>query len=128
MPDEALFSAAAAHKLQARDAVVAQAQRLISSAAGRATVSNFNYQLMRLRDYDQINKDMTKAPAFTPDIPGALKQEVLSFTDDVVFGQDRGLTELLTAPYTFANSKVAKVYGLASPASPAAGQPDPFVK
>jgi hypothetical protein len=128
MPDDALFAAAAAHTLQTHDGVVQQAQRLINSPAGRATVSNFNYQLLHLRAFDQINKDVQKAPAFTPDIPSALKQEVLSFTDDVVFGQDRGLTELLTAPYTFANSKVAKVYGLASPTSPAAGQPDPFVK
>jgi hypothetical protein len=127
MPDDALFSAAAAPMLQSRDVVVQQAQRLINSAAGRATVSDFNYQLHHLRDFDQISKDVQKAPAFTPDIPAALKQEVLSFTDDVVFGQDRGLTELLTAPYTFANSQIAKVYGLASP-SPAPGQPDPFVK
>ncbi|HEY2900870.1 MAG TPA: DUF1592 domain-containing protein [Polyangia bacterium] len=127
MPDNALFTAAAAHKLQTRDGVVEQAQRLISSPAGRATISDFNYQLLHLRDFDQINKDVQAAPAFTPDIGGDLKQEVLSFTDDIVFGQDRGMTELLTAPYTFANSKVAKVYGLASP-SPAAGQPDPFVK
>jgi hypothetical protein len=127
MPDDALFSAAAAHKLQSRDTVVEQAQRLVNSPAGKATVSNFNYQLLHLRDYDQINKDAMKAPAFTADIGAALKQEVLSFTDDVVFGQDRGLTELLTAPYTFANSQVAKVYGLGSP-KPAAGQADPFVK
>jgi len=127
MPDDALFSAAAAHMLQSRDVVVQQAQRLINSAAGRATVSDFNYQLHHLRDFDQINKDVQRAPAFTADLPAALKQEVLSFTDDVIFGQDRGLTELLTAPYTFANSKVAKVYGLVTP-SPAAGQPDPFVK
>jgi hypothetical protein len=127
MPDDALFSAAAAHKLQTRDAVVEQAQRLLNSPAGRATVSNFNYQLLHLRDYDQINKDAQKAPAFAAGIGADLKQEVLSFTDEVVFGQDRGLTEMLTAPYTFANSRVAKVYGLASP-NPAANQPDPFVK
>ncbi len=125
MPDDAMFSDAAAHKLQTRDAVVAQAQRLISSPAGKATLGNFNYQLMHLQNYDQISKDAMKAPAFTADIGGQLKQEVLSFTDDVVFGQDKGITELLTAPYTFANSKVAKVYGLPS-STPAAG--DPFMK
>jgi hypothetical protein len=125
MPDDAMFSAAAAHKLQTRDAVVAEAQRLLSTPAGRATVSNFNYQLRRLRDYDQIAKDVAKAPAFATGIGGELKQEVLSFTDDVVFGQDKGITEMLSATYTFANSKVAKVYGLPS-STPAAG--DPFVK
>jgi len=56
-----------------------------------------------------------------------LKQEALSFVDNVIFGQDRGVAELLTAPYTFANSRIAKIYGLGT-ASPAAGQPDPFVR
>lgn len=127
MPDDAMLSDAAAHKLQSRDTVVAQAQRLISSPAGRATVGNFSYQLLHLSDYDQISKDAQKVPAFTAGIGADLKQEVLSFTDDVVFAQDRGLTELLTAPYTFANSKIAKVYGLPGSA-PAAGQADAFVR
>jgi hypothetical protein len=125
MPDDALFSAATARKLQTKDGVIAEAQRLLNTPAGRATISNFNYQFLRLRDYDQINKEVTRAPAFIPGIGAELKQEVLSFTDDVVYAQDRGITELLTAPYTFANSKVAKVYGLPA-TTPAAG--DPFVK
>lgn len=112
MPDDALFADAAAHKLQDLNTVTAEAQRLISSAEGKSTVSNFYYQLLHLSDFDQISKDTTKAPAFVSKIGADLKQEVLSFTSDVVFGQDRGLTELLTAPYTFANANVAKIYGL----------------
>jgi hypothetical protein len=128
MPDDALLSAATARQLQTREAVAAQAKRLIASPAGQATISNFNYQLFKLREYDQIGKDVQKAPAFTPELNADLKQEVLSFANDIVYGQDRGITEMLSATYTFANSRVAKVYGLTAPAPPAAGQPDPFVK
>lgn len=127
MPDDLLLTAAATKKLQTREAVVEHAQRLVNSPAGQAAVANFHQQLLRLRDYDQINKDVQKAPAFTPEINADLKQEALSFVSDVIYKQDRGIAELLSAPYTFVNSKVAKIYGLNVP-TPAAGQPDPFVR
>jgi hypothetical protein len=56
-----------------------------------------------------------------------LKQETTAFVKDVVYGQNRGLTELLSAPYTLANSKIAKLYGK-TVATPPAGQADPFVR
>ncbi len=127
MPDDALLSDAAAKKLQGRDAVVEHAKRLLASPAGQTTVSDFHYQLLRLRDFDQINKDQQKAPAFTPEVNADLKQEALAFVNNVIYGQDKGVAEMLSAPYTFANSKVAKIYGLNVP-TPAAGQPDPFVR
>ena len=40
-----------------------------------------------------------------------LKQESLAFVKDVVVNQGRGLVELLTAPYTFANARVGRMYG-----------------
>ena len=50
-----------------------------------------------------------------------LKQETLAFVQDVVFSQGRGLKELLTASYTFANSRVGRMYGQNTPAPPPAG-------
>ena len=127
-PDDMLLSAAASNLLGSRDAVAEQATRLLGSPAGHATVSDFHYQLLQLDNDDQIAKDPTLAPAyFTADLNPALKNETLAFVSDVIFGQNKGVTELLTAPYTFANSLVAKVYGMNVP-TPAAGQPDPFVR
>ncbi len=88
---------------------------------------SFHGQLLNVATYDQIAKDPKAAPAFTPDVVAGLKQETLAFVNDVVFGQDRGIAELLSAPYTFANSKIAKIYGATVP-TPAAGAPDPFVR
>jgi hypothetical protein len=67
---------------------------------------------------------VTKAPAFTPELNPALKEETMTFVNDVLYGQKKGFTELFSAPYTFANSKVASVYGMNK--APAAG--DPFVR
>ncbi len=53
--------------------------------------------------------------------------EGLNFVKNVVIDQDHGFTDLFSAPFTFANSKIKRMYGLAA-TTPAAGQPDPFVK
>jgi hypothetical protein len=127
MPDDALFSAAGAGQLQDRAALTTQAQRLIASTRGQTTALSFHAQLLNVSAYDQIMKDPTAAPAFTADVVAGLKQETLAFVNDVVFGQDRGIAELLSAPYTFANSKIAKMYGASVP-TPAAGAADPFVR
>ncbi|HET6284887.1 MAG TPA: DUF1592 domain-containing protein [Polyangia bacterium] len=124
MPDDDLMAAAASKKLQDREAVKQQAIRLIESPAGQAMVKDFHYQLLHVDNYDQISKDVQKAPAFTPDLNVALKDETMTFVNDVVYGQKKGFAELFSATYTFANSKVAKVYGMNKPA---AGQ-DPFVR
>jgi hypothetical protein len=127
MPDDALFAAAAAKQLEKPADIAMQAQRLLASSSGQATVGAFHSQLLHLSDDDQISKDAQMAPAFTAALPALLKQETLSFVNDVIYGQDLGVAELLSAPYTFANSTVAKLYGQTVPA-PAAGQPDPFVR
>jgi hypothetical protein len=125
MPDDALFSAAASQGLQNRADVAAEAQRIVASAGGQANVLAFHDQLLHLSEFNQINKDPQKAPAFTSDVVPLLEQETLAFVKDVVYGQDRGIAEMLRAPYTFANSKIAKLYGKA--VAPA-GQADPFVR
>jgi hypothetical protein len=124
MPDDTLFAAAAAKKLITRDGVTEQAKRLLATPAAENAVSSFHDQLFRMREYEGIKKDEKLFPYFVAGIGADLKTEALTFVRDVVFGQDRGLVELLTAPYTFVNSRVAQVYGITIPG----GQPNAFVR
>jgi hypothetical protein len=123
-PDDTLLTAAAAGMLQSRDNVSQQAQRLIAAAPGQAMVSDFHYQLLQLENDDQIAKDATQVPLFTTDLNPSMKTETLSFVKNVIYDQNKGFGELLTAPYTFANSQVAQVYGAKAPA----GSPDMFAR
>jgi Protein of unknown function (DUF1592)/Protein of unknown function (DUF1588)/Protein of unknown function (DUF1595)/Protein of unknown function (DUF1587)/Protein of unknown function (DUF1585) len=126
MPDADLFTAAAAKHLQTRDDVLAQATRLLGTQGAEDTTADFHNQLMRMREYDIVHKDEKLYPTFTG--AGAdMKEEALTFVHDVVFEQGHGLTELLTAPYTFANSRISQFYGLKT-STPRDGQPDPFVR
>ena len=127
MPDEALRAAADARKLSTNEGVAAEAKRLLTLPAAQTTLADFQIQLMHMRDFDSIARDAKQAPLLIQGAGADLRQEALSLMNDVVFTQGRGVTELLTAPYTFANSRVAQLYGHTA-AKPAANQPDPFVK
>jgi Protein of unknown function (DUF1592)/Protein of unknown function (DUF1588)/Protein of unknown function (DUF1595)/Protein of unknown function (DUF1587)/Protein of unknown function (DUF1585) len=127
MPDDGLLGAAAAGKLHGAADVTTEAQRLVGLPSGQTAGLAFHAQLLHFSEYEQIQKDPLKAPAFTAELVPALKQEALAFIQNVVYEQDRGIAELLSAPYTFANSSVAGLYGANVPAPPA-GQADAFVR
>jgi hypothetical protein len=124
MPDDLLFTAAANKQLALRDGLVAEAKRLLATPAAELMVENFHEQLFVMREYDTISKNQTKFPQFVEGIAEDLTQEALAFVQHVVFEQQAGMSELMTAPYTFANARVRAVYGL----PPATGDQNAFLK
>jgi hypothetical protein len=127
MPDDALFAAAAADELRTREGVLSHAERLLGLPGARDTVADFHQQLLNMREYEVVSKDEARYPEFASGVADDLKQEAVSFVHDVVFAQERGLHELLTAPYTFANQRIAALYGLAPAARPGSAA-DAFVR
>lgn len=125
MPDEPLLAAAGKGEVRTRDGVLAHARRLLESEAGKATLDDFHTQMLHLTPFEEIRKDATVNPLWKAGMGADMKQETLSFVRDVVFAQDKGVSELLSAPYTFVNSRLAPLYGLPA-RTPAAG--DPFVR
>jgi hypothetical protein len=126
MPDDGLLAAAGARQLQSRDGLLEQARRLLDTPGAERTIQDFHDQLLHLRDWDGIKKDEKLSPLFPQGIGADLKQEALAFVKDLV-ASGGGLSQLLTAPHTFVNSRLARMYGL-NVAAPPAGRPDPFVK
>jgi hypothetical protein len=108
MPDQELLSAAAAGALATRDELLAQATRLLATPAAQDTVRDFHAQLLRMHEYEVVSKN---DPLFEGN-PGAdLKQEALTFAQQSVFGPTGTLNELLTASYTYGNSRIRDIYG-----------------
>jgi hypothetical protein len=124
MPDDQLLAAAAAGKVHGRDDVLAHAGRLLDSPAGQATLRDLHAQLLREVDPSELVRDPKLHPHFSAGIGADMWRESQTFADDVVYGQKRGLADLLTAPYTFVNARLAVLYGVSAPGATA----DKFVR
>ncbi len=111
MPDDALFSAAAAGQLHDKTNVIAQAKRLLDGPSGTAGLRNFNLQVYRLGTYDGIARDAKVFPDFKANTPAAMREEVLQFID-WVFTEGRGIKDFYTSPVGFVNSLLAPLYGV----------------
>jgi hypothetical protein len=111
MPDEPLFSAAAAGKLGTRDEIAAQARRLIDDARATEMVTGFAGQWLQLDKLDDSDKDVTVYTSFKPELLALLRQETEAFVAEV-WKTDAKLTTLLTANFTMVNGPLAQFYGM----------------
>lgn len=112
MPDDALFAAAASGKLDTPEGVMAEAERLLEDDRARATVAWFHEQLFEYHLYDDLNKDATKFPGFTPALSASMRAEAAMFIEHEVFEQNGGIKEILTDTTSFVNDGLAAIYGL----------------
>jgi len=109
-PDAELLTAAAAGELDTDEGVETQALRLMKLPEARRAAVGFFEQLFEYGSLD----DKTKLPELYPDFDAlkpSLRGELASFVEHLVFDSKGDLSTLLTAPYTFADPKVAALYG-----------------
>jgi hypothetical protein len=112
MPDDQLFAAAAAGQLRSLDQVVKQAERLLGGGADPGAV--FHEELYGLRSLD-LEKDPKAFPDFRPDWQASIVKESELYLREI-FASGRGLSDLLTAPFTFVDATLAPLYGVPAPA------------
>jgi hypothetical protein len=118
-PDNALLDAARAGTLDQPAGLRAQAQRMLADPRARSAVAIFHLDWLGVDQVDQIDKDPTLFPEFTPAMAGAMRDETARFATYVMFDGDRKLGTLLTAPYSFPSAPLLGLYGIQ------AGSPDP---
>jgi hypothetical protein len=116
MPDEMLLAAAGAGKL-GRDEVAAHARRLLDSERGKATLADLHAQMFKLSDYGEVKRDPTLFPEFKPEMSADIRTEAETFIREIIYGQNKGVAEMLTAPFTYVNARLAPLYGATVPAS-----------
>lgn len=112
LPDAELRAAADSGRL-AEDAELArQAARLIASPAADAFAAGFLDGWLHLRDLGGMPPPRETARAYyAENLPEAMKTEVHRFFRDFL-DHDRPVVRLLDADYTFADKRLAKLYGL----------------
>jgi hypothetical protein len=112
MPDAELMAAATAGKLVTPDQVAAQATRLLADRRANDTIADFVTQWLELGPLRDIIKDTAAYPAFKPELRDSMRAEAVAFAQDVLRGSSPTFANLLTAPYTFTDPRLAAYYGL----------------
>jgi hypothetical protein len=110
LPDEELLVAAEENRLQTREQVAAQAERMIDDPRSRAKIREFLLQWLKVDQPPEIAKDKERFPDFTPEAAADLRTSLDLFLDDVVWSEKSDFRELLTANWAFLNGRLAQLY------------------
>ncbi len=106
MPDDALFARAAAGELARDDVLVAEIDRLLHDPRASALARNFASQWLRIRGLDEAAGE-----GLDDELKEAMRTETEMFFE-AILREDRPVHELIEANFTFANQRLAKLYGL----------------
>jgi hypothetical protein len=111
VPDEQLLQLAEKGSLKQPAVLEAQVKRMLADPRSNALVTNFAAQWLYLRNIRAATPDSYQFPDWDDNLRVALAKETELFLDDQ-FRQDKSITELLSADYTFLNERLAKHYGI----------------
>jgi hypothetical protein len=110
-PDDELLALAEQSKLSDPDAYDEQVERLLKDSRATALVENFAGQWLFLRNLQSARPDTEEFPDFDDNVRQSMRRETELLFEHVL-RDDRPVTELLTADYTFVNDRLAKHYGI----------------
>lgn len=116
MPDDELFEVAAQGRLQDDEVLEAQVRRMLSDPRSIELSENFFVQWLRLPELWTAQPDTRQFPEF---YSGPLGKRTLArdmfgevlLQFQTILVEDRGVSEVLDAEYTFVNSKMMQYYG-----------------
>jgi Protein of unknown function (DUF1592)/Protein of unknown function (DUF1588)/Protein of unknown function (DUF1585)/Protein of unknown function (DUF1587)/Protein of unknown function (DUF1595) len=110
MPDEELFQLAGQGKLRDDRVLRAQVERMIRDPRARGLADSFAAQWFGIRPLGvTLRPDAAMFPEFDEDLAAAMRAETLMFFDTII-REDRSVLEILDAPYTFVNERLAAFY------------------
>jgi hypothetical protein len=122
LPDAELRRAAEAGQLKEPEQLIAQTRRMLQDPKARRLATEFFGQWLGFYRFDQHNGiDRQRFPEFDDSLRAALYDESVSFFEHII-RQDRPISEILFADYSFLNAELARHYGLSKPSALPEGQ------
>ena len=110
-PDDTLLKVAEQGRLKEPAILEQQVRRMLAHPKANALSVNFAGQWLNLRGLDSVAPVPALYPDFDDPLREAMRTEVEMLFDSIV-REDRPITELLTADYTFVNERLAAHYGI----------------
>ena len=110
-PDSKLSSLADTGALRTPESLRNEAKRMLSDPRAQQMIDDFHTRWLQVEKLPILSKDQTAYPEFEALKP-AMQEEMRRFTTFVMGEGDGKLETLLTAPFTFANGPLAKMYGV----------------
>lgn len=110
-PDRELMTLAEEGKLHDPAVLAGQVQRLLKDDRAGSLTDIFAVQWTQLHHLEKAVPERKHFPKWTPTVRDAAREEVVSFFHHLR-REDRPVTDLIDADYTFVNKELAAVYGL----------------
>ena len=111
IPDDALLSVAELGRLSDPAELERQVRRMLADPRSRALVDGFASQWLQLGRLRGAIPDVDLFYEFDENLRDDMERETLLFLESQL-REDRGLSELLSADYTFVNERLARHYDL----------------
>ena len=112
IPDDRLLTLAEHGELAKPATLEKEVRRMLTDPrATGALVDDFSAQWLNLRRVDEVVVDPVKYPLYDDSLLQAYQTETEMFVASTL-KEDRGVSELLDADYTFVNERLARHYGI----------------
>ena len=112
IPDDRLIDLARRGQLTTPATLEKEARRMLADPrATDALVNNFAAQWLNLRRVEEVVVDPLRYPNYDLSLMQAFRRETEFFVENTI-REDRPVTELLDADYTFVNERLARHYGI----------------
>ncbi len=110
-PDDRLLTLAAANHLHEPKQLEAEVRRMLADPRSEALITNFAGQWLYLRNLKNAQPDIFTYPNFDDNLLDSMRRETELFFASII-REDRNVTDLLTANYTFVDERLARHYGI----------------
>ncbi len=111
IPDDELLAIAADGELRDPGVLGGQVRRMLADPRAAALARNFGGQWLYIRNLQAVDPDASAYPEFDDNLREAFQRETELFIESQM-RDDRPLTELLTAEYSYLNERLARFYGV----------------
>ena len=111
IPDDKLLNLAVAGQLKNPVVLDQQVKRMLADERSNALLNNFFGQWLLVRNIATVRPDAKSFPEFDENLRAGFQRETELFLQSQL-REDRPITDILTANYTFLNERVAKHYGI----------------